>query len=155
MQIEKRLDHTIVQYILDLNNSIKKKGESIAAQVDLTTQQWIVLLLLAEDPNHPYNDSVRPQKIMASDLADALGVSRPNVTSLLTQLVERGLIEQTEDDFDRRKKRLEITESAKGLLQAIEPLRVDANKILFEEFTNDEKEIFLSYLKRCIKFMNR
>jgi DNA-binding MarR family transcriptional regulator len=155
LQIEKHLDHTIVQYILDLSNNLRKNGEHIAAQVDLTTQQWIMLLLLAEDPNHPFNNPPRSKKIMASDLADALGVSRPNITNLLSQLTEKGLIEQTEDDFDRRKKRLEVTSVAQGLLQAIEPLRADSNKNLFSEFTNDEKEIFLSYLRRCVQFMNR
>jgi DNA-binding MarR family transcriptional regulator len=155
LQIEKRLDHSIVQYILGLGNSLRKNGEHIAARVDLTTQQWMILLLLAEDPNHPFNSLHRSKKIMASDLADALGVSRPNITNLLGQMIEKGLVEQTEDGFDRRKKRLEITPIAKGLLQAIEPLRIDANKNLFSEFTNDEKEIFLSYLQRCVQFMNR
>ncbi len=155
MKLELITEHSLVHHILDLSAAIRKNGEQIAAQIDLTTQQWIILLLLAGDPNHPYANREDKEELVGSDLADALGVSRPNITNLVASLMDKGLVVQIEDEVDRRKKRLQLTPTAYGHLNAIEPLRKNANESLFNDFTLEEKAQFLVYLKRCLRFLNR
>jgi DNA-binding MarR family transcriptional regulator len=155
LNIEKRIENELVQHTLELSAAIKRNGGLISAQIDLTTQQWMILLLLAGDKNHPYVQKNPGQKLMASDIADALGVSRPNITNLINSLIDKGLVTQTVDDYDKRKKILELTPAAFGLLGVIEPLRIDANERLLSEFSYEEKEIFLSYLRRCLEYINR
>lgn len=155
LKIEKRIENELIQHTLELSATIKRNGGLISAQIDLTTQQWIILLLLAGDPNHPYIQKNPNQKLMASDIADALGVSRPNVTNLINSLIVKDLVIQSDDKYDKRKKILSLSPTAIGLLGAIEPLRVDANDRLFSEFSYEEKEVFLSYIRRCLDFMNR
>ena len=155
MEIEKLIEHTLVQYIIDLATNIKRNGSLVSSQIDLTTQQWMILLLLAGDPNHPYMADGVNKKLMASDIADALGVSRPNITNLINSLVDKGFVTQIDDGFDRRKKILNLTPAAFGVIGAIEPLRKDANKRLFGDFSEEEKELFLSFLQRCSDYLNR
>ena len=155
MEIEKLIEHTLVQHIVDLATNIKRNGSLVSLQIDLTTQQWIILLLLAGDPNHPYMADGVPKNFMASDIADALGVSRPNITNMINSLVEKGLVLQTDDGFDRRKKQLDLTPAAFGMLGAIEPLRKDANRRLLGDFSEEEKELFLTFLQRCLNYINR
>ena len=155
MEIEKLIEHTLVQHIVDLATNIKRNGSLVSLQIDLTTQQWMILLLLAGDPNHPYIADGVPKKFMASDIADALGVSRPNITNMINSLVEKGLVLQTDDGFDRRKKQLDLTPAAFGMLGAIEPLRKDANRRLLGDFSEEEKELFLTFLQRCLNYINR
>ncbi len=155
MKIQKLIEHSVVQHVIDLSSSIRRNGSLISSQIDLTTQQWMILLLLGGDPNHPYIKEGVEKKLMASDIADALGVSRPNITNLVNSLVDKGLVTQTDDNIDRRKKQLELTPAAHGLISAIEPLRADANKRLLGDFTEEEKELFLSFLQRCLSYLNR
>jgi DNA-binding MarR family transcriptional regulator len=155
LKIEQLIEHTLIQHIIDLATSIKRNGSLISAQIDLTTQQWMTLLLLAGDPNHPYMIKEPNKKLMASDIADALGVSRPNITNLINSLVVKGLIIQVDDNLDRRKKQLDLTPAGFGIIGAIEPLRIDANKRLLGDFTEDEKQLFLSFLQRCSNYLNR
>jgi DNA-binding MarR family transcriptional regulator len=155
MDLQLITEHSLVYHIFDLSATIRKNGEQIASQIDLTTQQWMILLLLAGDPNHPYANREDKKELIGSDLADALGVSRPNITNLVLSLADKGLIIQIEDELDRRKKRLQLTPAAYGHLSAIEPLRKNANENLFSEFTLEEKAQFLIYLKRCLRFLNR
>jgi DNA-binding MarR family transcriptional regulator len=155
LKIEQFIEHTLVQHIIDLATSIKRNGSLVSAQIDLTTQQWMILLLLAGDPNHPYMMKDENKKLMASDIADALGVSRPNITNLINSLVEKGLVVQVDDVLDRRKKQLDLTPAAFGIIGAIEPLRIDANRRLLGDFTEEEKKLFLSFLQRCSNYLNR
>ncbi len=75
----------------------------------MTTQQWLVMLLLAKDPNILYfKDTSHRMPMMAKEIAEAMNVSRANVTNLLNILIGKKLIIQMEDATDARRKRLLI-----------------------------------------------
>jgi DNA-binding MarR family transcriptional regulator len=154
--LEKHLDETLVMNILEFANQIKKKGDIVTQREGITTQQWLIMLLLGGDRNHPYIEKGNHKRaLMASEIADALGVSRPNITNILSSLIEKGLITQLEDENDRRRKRLTLTENATQMLERIEPLRRRANNKLFAHFSDDEKETILIFMKRCIEILEK
>ena len=148
--IQKNNGAKIVWHILEIANLLKKYGEVISQEEGITTQQWLILLHLANDPNIPYFERDKHEKpFMASELADALNVSRPNITNLLVPLIQKGLIIQIEDEDDRRKKRLKLALKGKELLSRMEPGRSTFNKNLFESLTEVEISQFLHYLESC------
>jgi DNA-binding MarR family transcriptional regulator len=154
--VEKSIEKTLIFYILELANQLKKNGDIISQMAGLTTQQWLILLHLAKDPNIPYFD-LKPQKkpLLASELAEALNVSRPNITNLIQSLLHKELITQVEDDDDRRRKRLKLTEKGWNALEIIEPFRGISNRGLFASFTEEEKRQFLEFVKTCVSKMHK
>ncbi|MEO1485481.1 MAG: MarR family transcriptional regulator [Bacteroidota bacterium] len=151
--IEKSIEESIVLSIFDLSNQLKKIGDEVYQKVGLTTQQWLILLHLANNPNLPFLKREEHKKaLMASELADSLNVSRANITNLVNVLLEKGLVQQFEDSQDRRKKRLSLTKQGVALVEKTQPSRFAVIEYLMEGFTKDEKETFLRFLEQS---MNR
>ncbi|MEM6893045.1 MAG: MarR family transcriptional regulator [Bacteroidota bacterium] len=151
--IAKSIEESIVLSIFDLSNQLKKIGDEVYQKVGLTTQQWLILLHLANNPNLPFFKREEHKKaLMASELADSLNVSRANITNLINVLLEKGLVQQFEDNQDRRKKRLSLTKQGVALVEKTQPSRFAVIEYLMEGFTKDEKETFLRFLEQS---MNR
>jgi DNA-binding MarR family transcriptional regulator len=131
---------------------IRKKGDVLCQSKGVTTQQWLVMLHLAHDPNIPFIDATAPDDYLtSSDLANALNVSRPNVTSIINSLMEKGMVEQRDDEFDRRVKRIVLTPLGNKVLEEIQPIRQMANARLFGHFDAIERDHFLDLLIVCVK----
>ncbi len=146
--LQKTTEASIVMTLLHISDTVIKNGDIICQRFGITTQQWLVLLHLAADPNITFiEESNINRPIFASDLADALNVSRPNITNLVTTLTEKGLIEQIMDRMDRRKKFLILTAEGKKVLENIEPHRKQANERFLTKLSTQQKEQFLSFLR--------
>jgi DNA-binding MarR family transcriptional regulator len=154
--LKKNLEESIVMAILNISDTIVKHGDIVCQRMGITTQQWRVMLHLACDPNIPFIDEMTSNKhpILASELAEAFNVSRPNITNLINSLIEKGMVKQIEDAKDRRKKFLTLTEKGEDVLQAIQPFRKKANKRLLEHLEKDEKEHFYEKLMDCLSVLN-
>jgi len=149
--IEKSIEESIVLSIFDLANQLKKIGDEVYQKVGLTTQQWLILLHLADNPNLPFFKREKHTKdLMASELADSLNVSRANITNLINVLLEKGLIRQYEDSKDRRKKRLTLTKKGIELVNRTQPSRLGVIMYLTEGFSVEEKKTFLNFLEACM-----
>jgi len=128
---------------------IKKNVEFVAKQ-GLTNQQWVILIHLAKDPNLPYLIREKHNKpLMASELADSLGVTRANITNLLTTLIEKDLIDQIEDKEDRRKKRLVLTTKGEHLIKNMQAERASSNAAMLQGLNEEEKGNFLRYIQKA------
>ncbi len=146
--LQKTVEASIVMTLLNITDTIVKNGDIICQQFGITTQQWLVLLHLAADPNIAFvEDSNMSRPIFASDLAAALNVSRPNITSLVTTLTEKGLIDQILDRTDRRKKFLTLTDEGRKVLEIIEPYRHKANERFLTQLSGEQRAQFLSFLR--------
>jgi DNA-binding MarR family transcriptional regulator len=148
MALKKTVEASIVMTLLNITDTIVKNGDIICQQFGITTQQWLILLHLAADPNIAFvEESKMARPIFASDLAEALNVSRPNITSLVTTLTEKKLIEQIMDKSDRRKKFLTLTIEGRRILEAIEPYRHRANERFLTQLSMGQRAQFLSFLR--------
>jgi long-chain acyl-CoA synthetase len=83
---------------------LAKRVEVALGTVDLTLPQFRVLGILAEGSS------------AASGLADRLAVRRPSITALIDGLVARGLVDRRQEDTDRRKVSLRLTEDGERIL---------------------------------------
>jgi DNA-binding MarR family transcriptional regulator len=146
--LQKTVEASIVMTLLNITDTIVKNGDIICQRFGITTQQWLVLLHLAADPNIAFiEENNTEQPIFASDLAEALNVSRPNITNLVTTLTEKGLMAQIMDRTDRRKKFLTLTNEGRRVLEAIEPYRHRANERLLTQMSAEQKEQMLGFLR--------
>jgi DNA-binding MarR family transcriptional regulator len=153
LNIEKTLDESVVFSVITLADTILKNGDFVCQRYGITTQQWLIMLHLAHDPNIPNADpeaAASNTPVVASKLAEKLNVSRPNITNLINSLSEKGLVEQIADKKDRRKKFLILTPEGAEIINKIEPHRHQANRRLLEHLDNEQKEVLLQQLQACL-----
>jgi long-chain acyl-CoA synthetase len=84
---------------------LSKRVEVALGTVDLTLPQFRVLGILAEGSS------------AASGLADRLAVRRPSITALIDGLVARDLVDRRQEDTDRRRVSLRLTEDGERILE--------------------------------------
>lgn len=150
--IEKRLEESIILHLIALGDALKRRRDQISQGLGITTQQWLIMLYLAKDPNLPFfENGQHDQKVLAAEISRAINVSRPNVTNLISALLDKGLAIQTEDKEDRRRKRLALSPEGFRLLETLQPFRKKLNEQLFEDLTIDEREVFLQLIDICLR----
>lgn len=144
----------IVLTLFDIANELGKLGDGLSARAGITTQQWLLLLQVAGDPNFAVPKDVPSRQgagVMASDIARARGVSRANVSMLVAQLLRMGLVAQEEQPQDRRRKHLVVTAAGRSALAAIESARHEANRNLFAGLPAAERRRLLKSLRACLE----
>ena len=140
--------------VLDLSNQLGKLGEGLAGHAGLTTQQWLVLLQVAGDPNFqmPFGrGALSTGGVLGSEIAEARGVSRASVSTLVAQLLAKGLVRQQPETGDRRRKGLSITAKGRAALARLAASRRRANRTLLVELSQRERAGFLRSLRACLR----
>jgi len=147
----------MVQVLFDVVNHLTRNGQALAADADLTVQQWILLLQVAGDPSFSAVAGARGAggEVTASDVARIRGVSRASVSALVSALVRKGLLRQSDGARDRRRKVLAITARGRAALERLEPERRRANRALFENFSRAELARQLTALSGCLGKLRR
>ncbi len=153
VSIEPTVEESIVLALFDLTNLLTRKGEELARQSKLTTQQWMVLLHVVGDPNFTSGAAAGDGRrgVLPSDIARARGVSRANVSVLVAGLLDRGFVRQIKDPTDGRRKRLVATAAGRRAVAAIEPARREANRRLLAGLSERQRATFLSALRGCLE----
>jgi DNA-binding MarR family transcriptional regulator len=154
LKSEPLLEESVILMLFDVVNYMTKNSEVMAIEGGLTVQQWLVLLQIAGDPSFP-KTPLPPHNsesgVLASDIAMARGVSRANISTVVTALLHKRFVRQMEDPNDRRRKFLTITNKGMKALKQIEPVRSGLNDALFADFTEDEMTAALQFLRRCLE----
>jgi DNA-binding MarR family transcriptional regulator len=148
------VEESIVMALFNLSNQLAKLGEGLAARAGLTTQQWLVLLQVAGDPNFHATGAKasRPKNgVLASEVALARGVSRASVSTLMAQLLGKGLIQEQCEATDRRRKRLSVTAKGRAALARLHAGRRRANRTLLGELDTRERAALLHALRACLR----
>ena len=149
-RLHQSLEASLVLALFDLANHLQRRGERIALVAGLTTQQWLVLLQIAGDPNFPTSARISVAPVLASDIARVRGVSRATISAVVSALKKRGLVREQANPDDRRRRYLEVTRSGIDALESIEPDRHAANGRLLAALDQPERKRFLTYLHRCL-----
>jgi DNA-binding MarR family transcriptional regulator len=91
---------------------------------------------------------------MAKELAEAMNVSRANITNMLNVLIRKKLVVQISDKEDKRRKRLSLTPQGMQLVEKLEKLRYTYNNRMLSQFTLEEKRQFIRFVDICLQLMN-
>ena len=154
--IAKRVEESLVLRLITLGDRLKRRRDIISQNLGISTQEWLVMLHLAHDPN--LGDPARPGPpnlpLLASELADVLNVSRPNITNMINSLLDKNLVKQVEDADDKRRKRLTLSEQGQQLLDTLQPHRELLNSTLLETFSQGDKEEFLHFAEMCLQTLD-
>ncbi len=108
---------------------------SLACQVenwmklDLTIDQLKSLIFIQ------YNG-----KISYKDLADALGITRANITGIADRLIHNGLVTSTQNPKDRRIQYLMITKKAQRILNNIKQMIITEETKILSGLTIEDLE---------------
>jgi len=151
MVIAKHVEKNLVLSVLKLADEIHRFRNAISEKYGLTSQQWLILLYLADDPNIPRVNGQATQKtLLASELAESLHTSRPNITNLVNQLLKKGFVHQIKDHKDNRRKVLQLTARGVQVLDDIEPMRDKYTNQLFEHLDPGDLEKMSEIIESCL-----
>jgi DNA-binding MarR family transcriptional regulator len=105
----------------------------------LTKPQYAVLSAIAE---HPGIEQMR--------LVDAAASSKATLAEMLNRLEERGIIERRQDDIDRRRRFVYLTEEGLATLTAAQPLARRTDNEFLNRLSPSERETLQRLLGRML-----
>jgi DNA-binding MarR family transcriptional regulator len=110
----------------------------------ITPVQYGLLTILSTNPD---TDQVT--------LANALGIDRTNVADVLARLEQRGLVERTRSEADRRMVLARLTRNGEELVERMHPAMARAQERLLETLDDEEREAFVATVIRLVEANNR
>lgn len=96
-----------------------------------------------------------PEYDTAASISEYRLLSKSNISTAVDNLLKRNLLLKKEDDFDRRKIHLLLTSECLDIIKDIEIIKNRFNIILFNNFSQQEKELFLAFHKRIADNINK
>ena len=81
-------------------------------------------------------------------LGELLLVSRANVTGLIDNLQERGLVKRVVDEHDRRSRFAVITPEGQALVDQLMPVHIRAVRRMMQDLTDQEKRDLVQLLRK-------
>jgi MarR family transcriptional regulator, organic hydroperoxide resistance regulator len=102
--------------LIDEFLKLQRQTESILRR--FSPEPWIELNLTVAQLKSLFF-IMSKEKTNFKKLAEALGVTPPNVTGIIDRLVEQGLVSRTENPQDRRIMLLQLTENGQTLLNSL------------------------------------
>lgn len=127
--------------MLAIGTQLRTRMDQQLAPAGLTTQQAILLSLVASHDSAPTQGEVARQ----------MGVSHQNVRQLVDALCAKGLMAVREDATDRRIKRLQLTPKVKALFKDRNSQDFDMVKAWFGDFDQNELHTMVVMLLRLYK----
>lgn len=107
------------------------------SELDLRPAQFSVLLLIRHNPG-----------CKQSDIAEALGILRPNFVAMMDELDHRGLTQRTTAKADRRSYALFLTQEGERLLDAAMLVVAEHERRLVAPLHSAEPALLLDILTR-------
>lgn len=129
-----------VNIMIQTDRMHKQLIDSSVADIGIHRTQHRILMHIAR------NNKLDSQK----SLADHIGVTPAAITGALKKLEQGGYIRRVQG-ADNRYNEVEITESGKRVVRETRELFMGIDRALFEGFTEDELDGYISYLEKIQK----
>ncbi|NUS91987.1 MAG: MarR family transcriptional regulator [Nocardia sp.] len=111
--------------------------------VGVTEAQYAALLLLSENPG-----------ISAAALARLCGVTPPTMNTVLTNLVDRGLIDRTPHPWHKNMLETRLTDEGERVAGAADARAIAVERTVGDGFTDAERETLCRLLSRCAELFD-
>jgi MarR family transcriptional repressor of emrRAB len=99
---------------------------------DINSVAYIAMMTLYSTPNNLANPS---------EICDATGETRSNMTRITDELVKKGLLKRITNEEDRRRVDLSLSDAGIELLRTVVPLVRECNASVFSVFNPQEKAV--------------
>ena len=113
-------------------------------KMDLTAAQGHIMGYLAHTKHPP----------CPRDIEEEFHLSHPTVSGLLSRMEAKGFLEMRSDPSDRRIKRLFLLEKGYACSKQIRANILDNEARMVNGFSEEERELFLSFLQRAAENMS-
>ena len=137
--MEKHFGH----YVRILHWCTDQRMTSALTDVDLTASQGPVLGYIAHRKDPP----------CSRDIEEEFRMSHPTVSGLLSRLEKKDFIEFRPDEADRRCKRIYLLPKGREFIETIHRTIRETEVQMVQDFTEEEKELFYTFLSRAITNM--
>lgn len=130
----------MVVEILHTGNWLDSKISKILRQSGITHVQFNILRIL---------EGAQPNTLSVGSVKDRILFSNSDITRLLDRLKDKGLVQRTICETNRRKMDVSITRAGLDLIQFVLPkIEEDLEGFYNEKFSPEEREQLVGYLKR-------
>ena len=146
------MNNMVIQELIDryvsVSFQVHKKAESlIKCQIgnDLTNDQHYILRYIHQSG-----------KCTSSELAEAFEVNKSAITAIINRMVDRGLIQRTRDENDRRVVYLTLTPEGNELFEeAQEKIRLLVESIITQFEETEIKNFINTFEKLALILINK
>lgn len=111
-------------------------------KMDLTASQGRLMAFVAHRGQQP---------TYARDVEQALRLTHPTVSGLLSRLEQKGFVELITDPNDRRSKRIVISEKGLACHERMHETIMENESRIVQGFTEEEKALLAQLLQRAIE----
>jgi MarR family multiple antibiotic resistance transcriptional regulator len=127
--------------VANLHHSMRRALDAeLASFGDVSSAQWIVMMTLSHQDD-----------VTAANLAKRLNYDPGSMTRLLDRLQDKGLIQRTRLDDDRRCIRIELTEAGRSLAPQLPTAAINAINKSLTGFSAEEHQLLNTLLVRMIE----
>ena len=125
-----------------VSEEMERKANEELKKYRLTLTPGKVILFLSERPD---------KKATQKELEDYLQVSHPTTVTIVKSMEAKSMIETFPDDEDRRMKIIRLIWGNEELYQKLRENAEKQDVHLLDGFSDEEKELFCSFLHRAYK----
>lgn len=93
--------------------------------------------------------------LTATEIARSLNMEKGSLTTLIDQLEEVGLVIRSEDNYDRRRSLISLTQDGKALIEAIADESIRRMGEILTKADSDELHKLADSLRYTVEFMKR
>ncbi|NBI08016.1 MarR family winged helix-turn-helix transcriptional regulator [Senegalia massiliensis] len=96
--------------------------------------------------------------VYSSEIARDMGVTRAVIHKTVKKLENRGLVYKLEDDLNKRRKKLYLTEKGKYVYKLHEEYHEEHDKAFFDfihSLNREENQLIMEFLKRSNELMDK
>ena len=87
----------------------------------------------------------------ANEMAETMGCSRQNVKEILTSLAKKGMITLQQDENDKRKQRITVTEKTKSIAKKYTQKETEFMQLLYKGISDEEIRCVFKIISRMEK----
>lgn len=137
---DKQLDDFVSELWLTASRIMKRTrhlGQDTFEDYDITGPQMFAMWQLRD-----------ASPMTMGELAEGLSVTHGVATRMVDRLIEKGMVERTRDDGDRRVVRVSLTKLGATVTEDAVAQAIDVVRDVFRDVPQSDREEYLSLLKR-------
>ena len=129
---------------MNMRKLLEKKSEVLVQKYGVRNVELEILLFLYHSP---CGDT-------AKDIVEQKNLSKAHISKSVDNLRAKGFVVLTEDDNDRRKRHIELTQKAEEAAKEMLEVHNDCKRIIMRYVTEEEKAVMDRVMQKMLRSLN-